>query len=1270
MPFKAVFVVEYNQELLMTVKKQVDNYITDVSAFFSKLEKINDIDFKNSFEFILEIEQLQGLLPELILALYFLERSLVKATDELLMELFSDKQASELLNSLISLTDSWPSDKTAVFTVFRLESGQPNQFIFQLTDRVFQWVNSFVPISKKHEYRLFDDSFHKNNFLKTEESFMTSLAIQAKKSQLLRDTTKKTTLIYDNLLQSIQDGKLSLIIGDYGDFELKQFFYFFFKDIIGLDKRILVDKLDFFNYQFAEIFRIIGIVYVNTFPYYERIEQLIDIISSLRGTSSILVISEDKWEKIQSSLIVNDLTTYRILKKDLANDEDKEYLTKFTSNYLQKTELQTNSFENNDLIEAIMKKSLGSINYIDSLVTSIKDQQIINFDDKYIENLPESETLLDAITFKSKFMGDGNEKSVLLTIQGLATIQQDSFVTSFSKEELFEYYKVIATKIDDASTKQSKFETILPYFFQKRSNVFVFKSNKLRTIILDPIKAFNEELVDDFATKKLFLQISEFVNNLPELNFSELFYQSQKTVLISREKRNFLHNFVNLLSIKADFDTILEEISFSPEDFKVIVKSIQSTDTTLQLGKEQHHSLLKAINSLEFLVDFYLVQGDYEASNRLLNFLDVIIDEVRDELKIRIYFEKARQFLVTGNTEQSFNELDKSIILLRKTKSYWTLGVILRFMGEIYFINQQVQFGTYSFDQIFQLYNRILRKNSRFKAYSLVKLADRLAENDLHANALQCVEEATAIFEFNNLTLELINNHQKSSDLLFKLGSSDLAIAEIDKVITELGEEEKTFLQRLESIKETIQNPDLVNPFYSNKNWNKINYLQSDALKIQEQRYHSLFEEHKQKGFTEESLQVILQYIRILFKLGKIKEFKAVLDYAEHTLPKNFQNIGLIYLELALLYNFLGRVDVANYYASLTKTSIKNLPVDFDIRSIQQLLLIASNLYNRKFEYAELLLKDHLLRKKLRYEPYVYLLYAYLESHKKGNTNFDKLYDKGKSLLVEKNEKLFSKQEIRMYGEGVIFDLYAKLFPIVNLEHKEFQSLQQIHWLFYKMSLDGLTNNLDESLEKSTEINKLLSEISNKNWKNDIQINNFKRMGQIYLNDTTNEDNRKKSVSYWQKALQLIILDEKSVSNQAYLFEKLDLMFLIGKNGPETGSLPIDEANKYLLSGKNIIRKSDFQENLRLEFQFDAALGLNYYKAKDNEKAIKYFVRALSKHENKLYPDLGKIILGLATIYHEKGEKGLLNDHIKKYENYLNVFNIREEIEKLKRVEK
>ena len=397
--------------------------------------------------------------------------------------------------------------------------------------------------------------------------------------------------------------------------------------------------------------------------------------------------------------------------------------------------------------------------------------------------------------------------------------------------------------------------------------------------------------------------------------------------------------------------------------------------------------------------------------------------------------------------------------------------------------------------------------------------------------------------------------------------------------------------------------------------------------------------------------------------MGKIQQLRVVLDYFERNFPTNSQNKGLVYLELSLLHNFLAIVDVANFYSVLARTTLFSLPVEYEISINFLLNYLGFDFYTNRFELAEMLLQDQFLRKKRKNESDLYLFYAYLETKKNPPNDFDKFYEKAKGLKIAKSELLKSKQEIRSYGAGILSNQYISVFPIVNISKKDLDIIEEINWLFFTITVDANTGQFLAAFQKLSKVEELMQGLTTKEWKEDFSISYLKKLGQLYYNDKSNPDNSKKCIFYWQNALKKII-EVTNTEPQLYLFERLDLLYLIGKSSVKFGVLESNEANKYLVSGKNLIKKFNVHNSLQLEFQFDSALGTNYYEAKDYHQAIKYYTRALAKHDNKLYAELQIILLNLISSYQEQADKDAIKELITKYQEYIRILGIQEELEK------
>ena len=799
-------------------------------------------------------------------------------------------------------------------------------------------------------------------------------------------------------------------------------------------------------------------------------------------------------------------------------------------------------------------------------------------------------------------------------------------------------------------------------FCQKVSNnVFAFNTYWLVKILKNPFNYFDDDKTEDVKLKKLFLIAQNFITSLPTLEYEKIFTE----VLIEIFKANSenILDLQYLITLNKDFNENLKAINYSKENL-VEIKQRTYPEELSPIKKNFFESINYLIYSLEYQFDQYLVNGQYAASQNVLELFEVFYDFSDDEQKIRIHFQKARQLIAQGSIEQAYQELEKTILLIRKSKSYFISGLVLRLLGEVYFINRQPVFGNYAFDQVIQIFSRIIPEHSRFKAYTLLKFSDRLNEIGLFAQALQILEDSFKLFQSSSLLLEIVNGRQKTADLLYKLGSTELAIKELQTAIHELGDKDLTYVKQLEGIKQAFEYPEIVHPLYTYKNWMKLNYVQLDSLQLQESKYSKVFTETKDKELTEDTLSQIIQYLRILFKLGKIDSLRLALDYVERNIPPKLQNRGLIYLELSLIHNWLGNIDIGNYYSDLARSSLYILPVDFEISSFHQINYIAYQLYLGNYEYAELLLQDQFLRKKKKNESLLNLYYSFLEAHKSSEDYFEKFYEKGIAQIVEKSISPPSKNEVKRYAPILSLNQYEKIFPLQGLSKKDLQLLKEICSYLYKSTIDVTKGLYNEAVQHLAKIIGILNELSSESWRKDVQINYFKRMGQIFYADTTNALNQKKCLQYWQEALRVISTATKD-EPLLYLFEKLDLLYLIGKNGYKFSLLTIEESTKYLISGKNLIARNNIRNNLRLEFQFDTALGNNYFESKEYEQAEKYYLRALEKHENKLYMELGNVLRNLAQIYIARKEKEKLQNFMNQYSNYLNVFNIKEEIENL-----
>ena len=1263
LPFKPVFAIDMDQELLDTTTQQVQKFLKPLEESLSKSLQDPQGIMQKSINYVIDSKFSVSFLAQTLLSLFFLERSFVKATESSITKLVNETQSHETIKDLIALIETWSKDYEALFSVYTLKKGSTEERIIQLTDTAFKWVDSFVPITKKYEYRLFKDSFHQSALISNEDTILNILDLQTKKKVLVYDQTKSVADLEKNILQNVTNNTLSILICDSSGFEVKQFLFFLTKNLLSSQKKVLFQKLDFFKVQFAELFNVLGLVYISSIDYISFTDQY-EIINSLRNTSSIILLSEESWSKFKDhKLFTHEIRTYVYPQKNLANKPEREYIEKFCSNYVETSSLTIQSVEKNDLVQTLVEKSAGSIAFINQSLDYIKRLSITTYTDKFLNELPAGELGLHATMFKKHFMDIDNGSLDLQTLITLVTIQTKFGITTFSKNQLINLHSVLQATMGTSGASDDQTTTGLMDYFTSTDNLYTIASNTTVSILTAPSRYFDDEKTEDFAIKKLFLIIQNVIAELPDLNYEDIFKKMLIDSLQTSDISEKVLNLMDLMIIDPDFQVSLQQNSFDIDALWNEFKRIKDNESDL-LTKPLLNVVELFLYKVEFLFDSYLVKGSYKTSERLLTYLEKNYDLLDTEHEARFHFQKSRQFIAQGELEKAHVELTETIKLVKQTKNYWTLAVVLRLLAETYFINRQPLFSTYCFDQIFQLFGRVLPDKQRFKGYSLLKASDRLNEAGLFALSLQNIEKALDLFHEKNLLLEELNGRQKIADILYKLGSTDIAVNELTLAIQSLGDDlDEPYKKRLEAIKNVFANPEIYHPLYSYKNWTKINYVNIDTLKLQEERYEKIFTENRDKEVSEEVLQQMIYYLRLLFKLGKIQDLRLVLDYLERHIPAKSQNKGLLYLELSLIHNFLANIDIANYYCDLAKSSLFSLPIDYDISIRYQLNFIGFQLYNARYELAELLLQDQFLRKRRKQEADLYLFYAALESHKRPPNDFEKFYEKGKSLQIGKSARSLSKQDIKLYGSSILFDTYQDLFPITNLPKKDVEIIEEIQWLFCGVTIDGTTGSYTSATQKLSKIEELVSQITDKDWKDDLTINYLKKSGQIYYNDKSSPENSKKCIYNWQNALKKITFAIKE-NPRLYLFERLDLMYLIGKSVVQFGLLESEEANKYLLSGKNLIRKHNVHNSLQLEFQFDTALATNYFDSKNYEQAIKYYTRALDKHDNKLYAELQSILLNLFSSYLEMNKKDEIKKLIQKYREYIRIFNIQEDLEK------
>ena len=199
LPFKPMFTVDFDQDLIHTIKEQVGKNFTMIFDSISNNLGSIPSDLKDSLDhYMAEGISLESFV-NVGLHLYYFERSLVKATESSLHELIDNKLSSSIFKKIISIIESWPEEKSPLLSVYRIKRDTNEQQIVQLTDKSFKWLDSFVDIKRKHEYKIFDDTFHDSSLLTHEDSLLNEFGLQSKKNVLLKDQTSKILEFENNL---------------------------------------------------------------------------------------------------------------------------------------------------------------------------------------------------------------------------------------------------------------------------------------------------------------------------------------------------------------------------------------------------------------------------------------------------------------------------------------------------------------------------------------------------------------------------------------------------------------------------------------------------------------------------------------------------------------------------------------------------------------------------------------------------------------------------------------------------------------------------------------------------------------------------------------------------------------------------------------------------------------------------------------------------------------------------------------------------------------
>ena len=318
--------------------------------------------------------------------------------------------------------------------------------------------------------------------------------------------------------------------------------------------------------------------------------------------------------------------------------------------------LNITATERSELCSAIVKKKSCSVSYVEAVISYIQTLETSTITPSLLNELPSTDNELIALEFKHKFIDTDNGKNLLKTFVGLATIQKQNSITFFTKKQIIEYYYLMLQKYDVSLELDEKIVEKLLNYFTKIGNLYTFSSYTFVNSLLNPNKVFNEEKVENFPSKKLFLTIQNYFTNLLDFNYIDLFKELLVSLLESHDKLDVQLSLLYLIAVDNDFNKKLKNISFTNEKlFSMLLESKKNESEALK--KSFIESTDYFLYMLEKIFDRYLVKVMYETSNNIMVLLDNNLYELLDtQHKIRFNFQKARQLIANGNVKQSNEE--------------------------------------------------------------------------------------------------------------------------------------------------------------------------------------------------------------------------------------------------------------------------------------------------------------------------------------------------------------------------------------------------------------------------------------------------------------------------------------------------------------------------------------------------------------------------------------------------------------------------------------
>ena len=148
LPFKPIFAIDYDEEVLGTVKTQTDKYLSVVQEVIEKKPAEIPAEIRESLQIFINIENLFSFLRRFFLSIYFLDRSFIKMTYNWLTTILTGEKITNNLKSIEEVVERWPKELKPLITIYHVSKGSEDQKIFQFTDFFFKWIKSYIRVPK------------------------------------------------------------------------------------------------------------------------------------------------------------------------------------------------------------------------------------------------------------------------------------------------------------------------------------------------------------------------------------------------------------------------------------------------------------------------------------------------------------------------------------------------------------------------------------------------------------------------------------------------------------------------------------------------------------------------------------------------------------------------------------------------------------------------------------------------------------------------------------------------------------------------------------------------------------------------------------------------------------------------------------------------------------------------------------------------------------------------------------------------------------------